>query len=190
MLDWFLFIFYTWWLGVWYFQNWRDGKNLKHANIQQNLNKNILPKLKTKYGPSKLVVLWLRTLGCLGCVVKILKDHNFIVFLVMFNLMWIFRHRRNPASKFINDEYVVLSKDHYLEMLYQMQSIAIEHIKMKDMVGCTNHWSFQNSFYFTLALTTTVGSTIVPSTSEGIVVITEKRILLTRENCTISKAEV
>ena len=75
-------------------------------------------------------------------------------------------------------------------MLYQMQSIAIEHIKMKDMVGCSNHWSFQNSFYFTLALTTTVGSTIVPSTSEGIVVIIEKRILLTRKNSTISKAEV
>ena len=81
--------------------------------------------------------------------------------------MNIFRHRRNPASKFINDEYVILSKDHYLEMLYQMQSIAIEHIKMKDMVGCSNHWSFQNSFYFALACTTTVGSTIVPSTSEG-----------------------
>ena len=178
MLDWFLFIFYTWWLGVWYFQNWRDGKNLKHVNIQQNLNKNILLKLKTKSGPSKLTVPLLGTLDRysghrLGRMVSILKDLNFISSTpgTFSDFMWIFRHRRNPASKFINDEYVVLSKDHYLEMLYQMQSIAIEHIKMKDMVGCSNHWSFHNSFYFTLALTTTVGSTIVPSTSEGIVVI-------------------
>ena len=81
----------------------------------------------------------------------------------------VFRHRRNPASKFINDEYVLLSKEHYLEMLDQMQSVAIEHIKMKDMVGCSNHWSFHNTFHYTLTLTTTVGSTIVPSTSEGIV---------------------
>ena len=50
-----------------------------------------------------------------------------------------------------------------------MQSVAIEHIKMKDMVGCSNHWSFHNTFHYTLTLTTTVGSTIVPSTSEGIV---------------------
>ena len=54
-------------------------------------------------------------------------------------------------------------------MLDQMQSVAIEHIKMKDMVGCSNHWSFHNTFHYTLTLTTTVGSTIVPSTSEGIV---------------------
>ena len=81
----------------------------------------------------------------------------------------VFRHKRNPASKFINDEYVLLSKEHYLEMLDQMQSVVIEHIKMKDMVGCSNHWSFHNTFHYTLTLTTTVGSTIVPSTSEGIV---------------------
>ena len=54
-------------------------------------------------------------------------------------------------------------------MLDQMQSVAIEHIKMKDMVGCSNHWSFHNTFHYTLTLTTTVGSTIVPSTSKGIV---------------------
>ena len=57
-----------------------------------------------------------------------------------------------------------------------MQDIAIEQTNLNDMVGCSNHWSLLNSLHYTLVLTSTVGSTTQPMTSEGYVEIASQSI--------------